>query len=201
MIIYGSRSSHIKSVQLDKESCIHCGTPGSVVLSTYGRYAHIFWIPLFSLGRFSASQCQHCKQVLETKQMPPQIKAYHERNLAETRIPVWQFTGVVLLTVAVAFGVYANGVDKDEQAQLLKAPVAGDVYEYKTGDGAYTTFRIAEVGEDSLAVSFNNYEVNKITGLSKIDKEENYSDTLYMLPRTELNEMFAAGEILDINRD
>ncbi|WP_254156248.1 hypothetical protein [Chryseosolibacter indicus] len=132
--------------------------------------------------------------------MPAQIKAYHERNLSETRLPIWQFSGLALFFIAIAFGAYTNGQDKDEQAQFLKAPKSGDVYEWKTKAGAYTTFRVSEVGTDTLKVHFNNYEVNKISGIYQIDKEENYSDTTYQITRTELQQMYAGGEIVDINR-
>lgn len=201
MIIYGSRSSHVKSVQLDKEQCPHCGSQGTVTLSTYARYAHIFWIPIFPLGRLSLSQCQHCKQVLESKQMPSQIKAYHERNLAETRIPIWQFSGLVLLMVVVTLGVFANKADQEERALFIKDPRAGDIYELKTQEGNYTLFKLQDITPDSVVVIFNAYEVNKLSGLYKIDKAENYSDSLlYTLSRGELHTMFEAGEILDINR-
>ena len=122
MIIYGSRSSHLRSISLENETCPHCGQQGSMVMSTFTRYAHIFWIPLFSVGRFSLSECKHCRQVMEVKQMPPQISAYHHRNLAETRLPLWQFTGLALVAVAIFFGIYANKVDKEEQAQFVANP-------------------------------------------------------------------------------
>jgi hypothetical protein len=171
-----------------------------VILSTYARYAHVFWIPFFSVGRFSVSECQHCKQILEEKQMPAQVRAYHERNVAETRLPLWQFAGLALLFIGIAFGVYADGADKEEQALFLQAPQTGDIYELKTKAGAYTTFKVAEVAADTVTVSFNDYEVDKISGIYKIDIEENYSEELYYLTKSQLQEMFSAGEILDINR-
>src|SRR5687768_16490046 len=201
MIIYGSRSSHVKSVQLQNESCPHCQTPGSVVVSTYARYGHIFWVPIFSLGRTSVSECRHCKQVLELKQMPAQVRAYHERNLAETRVPVWHFSGLALVMVAIVFGVFNNQLERERQAKFLESPLAGDVYQYKTKGGSYTLFKIAEVGSDTLIVRFNDYEVNQLSGLYTIDKLENYSDKTYYLSKMELKEMFAAGNIADINRN
>lgn len=201
MIIYGSRSSHLKSVQLTQEHCPNCGNPGTVILSTYARYAHIFWIPIFPLGRLSVSQCQHCKQALEAKQMPAQIRAHHERNLAETKLPIWHFSGLALFMVAITIGVFANKADQEQRAIFLKNPAAGDVYEFKTEGGNYTLFKLQSVTADSVIVTFNNYEVNKITGLTQIDKEENYSDsTLYAFSRAQISAMFEAGEILDINR-
>jgi hypothetical protein len=201
MIIYGSRASHLKSVHLQNESCPNCNQQGSVTLSTFTRYAHIFWIPLFSVGRFSVSQCGHCKQALEQKQMPAQIAAHHHRNLAETRLPLWQFTGLALIAVLVAFGVYGSAADKEQQAAFLKNPMAGDVYELKTKSGSYTTFKIVNVKPDTVEVRFNDYETNKITGISTIDIEENYSDTTYVLPAVTIREMFAAGEVVDVNRN
>ena len=201
MIIYGSRSSHLKTVQLEKEACPHCQTQGSVTLSTFTRYAHVFWIPFFSVGRFSVSQCQHCKQTLEEKQMPAQIRTYHYKNLADTRLPMWQFAGLFLLAVSIAVGVYTNAKDKTEQAAFLQTPLAGDVYEVKTKTGSYTTFRVVNFETDTVLVNLNSYEVDKATGIRDIDKSENYSDSLiYALPHAELKQMFSAGEILDINR-
>lgn len=200
MIIYGTRASHLRSIQLDKETCPHCSTPGSITMSTYTRYAHVFWIPFFSVGRFSISQCQHCKQALEVKQMPAQIRAYHERNLAETRLPLWQFAGLALLAVGIGFGIVSNNLDKKNQAQLIQSPLAGDVYEMKTEGGSYTTFRVVNVRMDTLEVNLNNYEVSTVSGISKLHKDENYSDSSYFIPVTAVREMFTAGEIVDINR-
>ena len=200
MIIYGTRASHVKTTQLSTETCQHCSTQGAVIMSTYARYVHVFWIPFFPIGRFSVSECQHCKQVLEEKQMPAQIRAHHERNIAESRLPLWQFAGLALLFVGIAFGVYASGVDKEEQARFLQTPQTGDIFEIKTKAGAYTTFKVSDVIGDTVTVSFNDYEVDRASGIYKIDKEENYSEELYYLTKAQLEEMFSAGEIMDINR-
>ena len=201
MIIYGSRSSHLKSIQLDSETCPHCGQQGSLIMSTYTRYAHVFWIPFFSLGRFSISQCQHCKHTMGQKEMPAQIGAYHHRNLAQTRLPLWQFTGLALVAVVVVSGMYSNKNDKEQQALYVQSPMAGDVYEMKTGSGAYTTFKVVNVKSDSVQVRLNDYEVNTSSGIPKIDIEENYSDSTYLMPVSSLNEMFTTGEIVDVNRN
>ena len=133
--------------------------------------------------------------------MPAQIKTYHQRNLSETRIPLWQFAGLALLGVAIAFGVYANSADEQERSTFLQNPQAGDVYEYKTEGGNYTTFRLVNVTTDSVIVNFNSFEVDGIGGISKLDKAENYNDTLlYALSRAELKDMHQKGTIIDINR-
>jgi zinc-ribbon family len=201
MIIYGRSSSHLKTIQLNKEKCPHCGTEGSLIMSTYSRYAHIFWIPFFPLGRSSATQCQHCKQVLEAKQMPASIRQHHEVALVENRIPIWQFSGLALVAFFTIGMIYSNKRDKEEQANFLQVPISGDVYEVKTDQSNYTLFKIASVMNDSIVVSYNKFEVNLPSGLNKIDKVENYSDTLYVLSTLELKKLFDEGKINDINRE
>jgi hypothetical protein len=137
---------------------------------------------------------------MEQKQMPAQISAYHHRNLTQTRLPVWQFTGLALLAVAIVAGTYGEKADKEQQASYVQSPMAGDVFEMKTGSGAYTTFKVVNVKSDSVQVRLNDYEVNTLSGITKIDKEENYSDSTYTMPVSSLNEMFTAGEIVDVNR-
>jgi hypothetical protein len=202
MIIYGSRSSHLGTKQLTNEKCPHCGTVGSLIMSTYAKYAHVFWIPIFPLGRTGVSQCQHCKQVLEVKQMPPNIRQYHEVSLAENRIPLWQFSGLALLMVLIAWTVYSSGKDKEEQAVFLASPAKGDVYEMKTEAGNYTLFKIVAIADDSVNVVYNDFEVTKLSGINKIDKDENYPDSIYYsLSLGELKAMFEKGKIMDINRN
>lgn len=132
--------------------------------------------------------------------MPAQIRAYHERNIAETRLPLWQFAGLALFVLGVVSGIVSDARDKEQRAGFLQSPQTGDIYEYKTKKGAFTTFRIALVSNDTIAVSFNDYEVDRSTGLYKIDKEENYSKEIYTIGKAELQKMFDSGEILDINR-
>src|SRR5262245_11950864 len=119
MIIYGTRASHLKTGQLSHVECPNCGTNGSITASVYAKYAHIFWIPFFSIGRTGASQCQHCKQVLEEKEMSHSVSAGYKHLLNETRVPIWNFAGLALVAILIAYGSYAAGeTAKKEQVYL-----------------------------------------------------------------------------------
>jgi hypothetical protein len=200
MIIYGKRASHLKSVQLSHDACPHCGTQGSVTLSSFAQYAHIFWIPLFSLGRTGVSQCQHCKQVLELNQMPATIRGRYEDLTKETKIPVWQFSGLAIIVVLVVFGYQSSAADAKKEEEYFKSPAKGDLYEIKTDEGNYTSFKVEAVSDDSLWVRWNNYEVTKVTGLHKLDKEENYDSMAYSIARTELASLKQSSKIYNIRR-
>jgi len=78
MIIYGTGVKQIKAARLNSVFCPNCGAEGSVIMHVFSRYAHVFWIPLFSLGKRGISECQHCKQALNVKEMPADLKAAYE---------------------------------------------------------------------------------------------------------------------------
>lgn len=109
MIIYGSKAVHVKSTQPKTITCPSCGTKGSLVLSLYRKHAHIFWIPLFPIGKKGVSQCQHCKNVLEYKDMPAPIKEEFKILKSEAKGPIWQYAGLVLIAILIAWGGYASG--------------------------------------------------------------------------------------------
>lgn len=149
MIIYGRRSTHLKTNQLIHVSCPKCGTTGSLTASVFGQYAHIFWIPFFSIGRTGGSQCQHCKQVLKEKEMPASVKTAYNDLVKETSIPVWNFVGLAVAAVLIAYGSYTSGETAKKEEAYFKQPVEGDLYEVKI-DGDYTTFRIEAVSNSTL---------------------------------------------------
>ncbi len=101
MIIYGSRATHLKSAQ-STTTCPSCNTKGSVILSVFGKYAHIFWIPLFPIGKKGISQCQHCKNVLATREMPEAIKREYDELKADCKSPIWQYVGLFIFVALFA---------------------------------------------------------------------------------------------------
>ncbi|WP_430908539.1 zinc-ribbon domain-containing protein [Maribacter sp. 2-571] len=200
MIIYGSKAVHLKSKQSKTTTCPNCRTIGSVVLSVYRRHAHIFWIPLFPIGKKGVSQCQHCKNLLKINEMPEPIKREYNALKKETKGPIWQFTGPGILTALVAWGVYAEGERKKRDMEYISAPMKGDIYEYKVASGSYSTLKVTRLSHDSVFVSPNDYEISKKSGLHTIDKSENYSDSIYGISKNELREMYGSGVIFNIGR-
>ena len=201
MIIYGTRSQHLKSSQPPSMVCPHCGQTGTTVLSVYSKYAHIFWIPIFPVGRTAYSQCAHCKQVLEQNKMSPELQRESNNLKAQTRTPIWQFAGVVLIAALVGFSMYASGQAAKDRQEYIANPMTGDIYNIKTEDKNYTTFKIVSVTADSVFVSPNKYETDKSTGIYKINKAENYLDESYGISRSTLKQMLQDDTIYGIDRN
>ncbi len=60
--------------------------------------------------------------------------------------------------------------------------------------------RISEITPDGFVIQMNDYEVNKMKGVYKIDKEENYSDATYLYTQSEIETLYNDGVIYDISR-
>ncbi|WP_299435725.1 zinc-ribbon domain-containing protein [uncultured Aquimarina sp.] len=200
MIIYGSRAVHIKSEQSKTAICPSCSTQGSLTLSVFRRHAHIFWIPLFPIGKKGISQCQHCKNVLKTKEMPEPIRREYDILKNKTKGPIWQFAGLGILIVLIAWGSYASAENKKLAGEYIASPMNGDIYEYKIETRSYSTLKVIAVSRDSVFVSPNEYEISKKSRIFKINKPENYSEFSYGISIEKLKEMYDSGEIFDINR-
>ncbi len=84
---------------------------------------------------------------------------------------------------------------------MVDNPAMYDTYTFKTEDHSYSTFKITEVFEDSIYVDQNDYEIDELSEIYKIDKEENYPGDIYVVTKAEIKEMFNDGDIKDIERD
>ena len=200
MVIFGSRSVHVKTIELDSVSCASCEKQGFMELDVYRKHAHIFWIPLFPIGKKVISHCRHCKNVLEEKEMPEHIKRVALSAKKETKGPIWQFAGIGLIIALVILINYAKGEDRKSHLKYIAAPVAGDIYEYEIESSVYSTLKVMNVSTDSVFVSPNEYEIGKKSKIRKIDVPANYADFTFGISKKELKEMYDAGEIFNVNR-
>ena len=201
MIIYGTKAVHLNSARAESVLCTNCSTKGSIIISVFRQHAHIFWIPLFPIGKKGVSQCANCKNTYTSSEMPQSIKAEYNKIKGDVKGPIWQFAGLVIIAIVVALGNYRSGENEKLNEVYLNEPQVGDVYEYKVENGNYSTYKVIEVVQDSVYVSPNEYEITKSSKLYKIDKEENYADFYYAFSKQEIKDMYSSKEIMDINRD
>ncbi len=204
MIVYGTRATLTKS-ELIAESCPHCNTHGSVQMNVFQRYAHIFWIPFFPIGKTGVSQCQHCKQVLKLKEMPATLKLSYDNLKAHTRIPVWHFSGVfVVILISIYVTIHGNQ-QRQQTDQFAASPKANDILQVKakdekTKDDVYTLIKITKVAGDSVYFCYNKYQSDQADGITGTQKNE-FEDELRVMPKSELAEMNKKGDIIDIDRN
>ena len=169
-------------------------------MSVYRKHAHIFWIPLFPIGKKGLSQCQHCKQVLEVKQMPDTVRRDYEQLKHDTKGPLWQFAGLGIIAFLIVMGSFASVKNKKLAQDYLASPQKGDVYEFKTETGSYSTLKVMAISTDSVWVAPNEFEISKRSRIYKIDKPKNYLKITYSISKNKLKKQYDTGVIFDVNR-
>jgi hypothetical protein len=201
MIVYGSKSKQLaKEVLIDK--CENCGKQHSIDMHVFQKYAHIFWIPFFPMGKTGVSQCDHCKQVLKLKDMPGSLRNSYETLKTQTKTPVWMFSGLALVAVLITVGVISSKENDKLNARYIGAPVVGDIFEIKTKSNQYTLYKVKQVSGDSVFVSLNEYETNKVSGLREMKGKGDaaFTEEVMGYSKPELKKMLDSGEIMDIDR-
>ncbi|MEL6253544.1 MAG: zinc-ribbon domain-containing protein [Bacteroidota bacterium] len=201
MIIYGrSGAKNIQSQSFPGSTCPHCQS-NSIEGHVYSTYAHVFWIPVFSLGKRTVVQCNSCGHEFKKKERPLAIQNKLIELKGDYKVPVWHFAGAFLLAILVAGAFFQSGKKEKERQAFIAAPIQGDIYELKLDYKQYSSFKVLEVDNDSLTIVYNLYETNKMSGLRSINKEENFEGDVYRLDRSVLPEMLEDGSIVDIERD
>ncbi|MDP2527632.1 hypothetical protein [Maribacter dokdonensis] len=201
MIFFGTGSASLDSVKTRNITCQHCNNQDTIYINIYRRHAHVFWIPVFPLGKSGSSYCTHCKETLSPKQMPEALKMQYKNIKGEAKGPIWQFSGLLIFALLIVFAIYSSGKNKEDTQLYLTQPAVGDIYEYNANNGSYSTMRLEKVTTDSLFLSLNDFEISKKSRIYKIDKDENYSEITYGYSKSEMIQMHKEGIVFDINRD
>ncbi len=201
MVFYGKRSSRIKDGRISNVTCPSCEENTSMTYSIFGKYAHIYWIPTFPMGKENSIECNNCKQTFKVKELSESIKNKFNLEKQDAKTPLWNFSGLALIACVILGIMYLAKQDKINTAKYIETPQFGDVYKIKGSESGFiTTMKIIEVSKDSVFVSYNNYESDDYS-MSKIDKAENYNTTdIYGFSNKEIKEMFAKKEISDVKR-
>lgn len=201
MIFYGTNSSRLKDGQLPNVTCPNCETQTSMTYSVFGKYAYLYWIPVFPMGKVNVLECNHCKRTYKLTELPEQIQRKFETE-KHTGIPLLHFSGLAIIVLAIAYFTYSNSKHKEDEAEFIKTPAIGDVYSIKSeSPGHFTTMKVTEVKDDSIYVVFNDYEIDKRSAIYKIDKASNYGDYIDGYTKEEIVSLYENKTIYNIDRD
>ena len=199
MIFYGSKSTHLHSEQASGIKCDHCNQQTQHTFSIYGKYAYIYWIPIFPLGQKGVSECNHCKATLAPKEMNDQLKFAYQNTKANAKTPIWYWSGAAIIALFIIYGVFSSQQHKNDVANYINEPLAGDVIEFKD-DNYYSTVKISTITPDSIFLIDNDFQIDKQGKTNKIDKEKNYTTDPYSISTDRFKELFEEKIFLDIKR-
>jgi hypothetical protein len=201
MIIYGSKNSNAEEQLTKNIPCPKCKSKDSLIVFAYNKYAHIYWIPLFSLGKRGLAVCNNCKHEIKPKKMSDQLKLAYQNIKSKVGIPIWHFSGLAIIAILILYSSSASGKTAKLKVEYLANPKVGDIYSYKAENNSYSTLKIKQIGSDSIHFWQNNYESETTFGISKIDKPDNYGTLEATMAKSDVKQLFDEEIIYAIDRD
>jgi glutaredoxin len=63
ILFFGTRPGKKETKVLTHATCSHCHQTGTLTAVAQPNYAHLFWIPLFTINTIRYAECSHCKKV------------------------------------------------------------------------------------------------------------------------------------------
>jgi hypothetical protein len=199
MIIYG-RKATLQASETLVQACPHCGNSNCVDLSVFQNYAHIFWIPLFPLGKTAVSRCRHCQQVLRLNQMPAAWRDSYDTLRRTTRVPVWTFAGVALIAVLIASSAYSDAQKTKNSQAYIGHLQRGDLLEVKL-DNNFTYFKVTGVQGDSVSLIYNKQMSVYKSGMDKLTvSETGFDPEEHVTTQQKIGELYKHGEIIGVVR-
>lgn len=200
MIVYGSRGKQLAHQSLTTP-CPNCATSNSTEMYVFQRYAHVFWIPFFPLNKLGVSQCNNCKQALRSRGLPPALKSEYETLKAQTKTPLWMFTGVALLAVLIVSIVIDETKKSAATAEYIKHVQPNDLLETKVEEG-YTYLKVIAVKGDAVYVKGNKEAVSLESGLHPLGTgERSFSDEVFSIAQQNLLAQYKEKKILNVVRN
>lgn len=112
MLLYGTKAPLLASEASSTATCPHCDNTGTLVHRIFGRYAHLFWIPLFPMGKPGITECTHCKYAMREKEIPEDVKREVINLKSTAKRPIWHFLGlgiVILFFGSAILSALAGG--------------------------------------------------------------------------------------------
>ena len=121
-MIQGIRATKIGSFRVANCTCEHCREISHQRITVFGRYFHVFWIPVLPLGRKAVAECIRCKKTIKKRAFSPELKQGYQEKKSIVKRPLWHWSGLGILSVLLAliFIIDANKED-DPRRDLLKA--------------------------------------------------------------------------------
>ncbi|OXA87665.1 zinc-ribbon domain-containing protein [Flavobacterium hercynium] len=202
LFYYGTKASNLKNGQIINVDCPSCATNVSMIYSIYQRYAHLYLIPFFPIKKSTFIECNSCKKTFEKAELPSAIQQKLEREKEKhvVKTPIWMFSGIFIIAIVAAIGVYSSHQTDVDSESYVKSPKVGDVYFLNSTDKFYTTVKIDEILKDSLNVLVNDMEIGRKSEIYKIDVDSNYNKK-ETIAKKDILELFKEKKLFEVKRE
>jgi len=193
MIIYGGKASKIANFAIQNTTCDHCQEKSQQDLSVFGRYAHVFFIPLFPLGKKAVAECANCKRTIPHKEFSPALKQKYKDIKGDAKRPIYHWFGLGVLTLLFLSGlISAMTSEKDPRSDLLKADLAA-MTSTPDAERDSISYKIKQVFDNFATEDINPSSFEYLTKI-----EEDKALVLVKIPKLRKVAKEARGEALDM---
>ncbi|HZY38854.1 MAG TPA: hypothetical protein VFE53_19475 [Mucilaginibacter sp.] len=132
--------------------------------------------------------------------MPSNFRIIYEHALSKSRIPIWFFSGPIILVLIPTLIVFAGLYQNHQFAQYLNAPKKGDIYEVSTREERHTLYKIKNVRGDTVYFTPSRYQTENEAGVYDLYSKDFDSLTTYAISKKELVKMYKENKLSDISR-
>ncbi|WP_222983345.1 zinc-ribbon domain-containing protein [Flagellimonas meishanensis] len=63
ILFFGTRPGKRETKSLKNVACPFCGQRDTLTVVSQPNYAHLFWVPIFTIKTEQFAECSHCKKV------------------------------------------------------------------------------------------------------------------------------------------
>ncbi|MBC3846825.1 zinc-ribbon domain-containing protein [Winogradskyella echinorum] len=200
MIVYitGTYQISIHSYRPKDIKCHSCGASSQVIVEKKASVFHLMYIPIFPYRIKNIFTCKSCNNVFELKDLKPEHKSYYKNFVSKKWIPIWLFSGLIVILLGIGFFVYNNIKNKEERLNKLTDGNQKQIIEFKTDNGQYTTLRTVKITSDSIWLNYNNYEIETYDLIYRISGSGNYASDTLKVNINDIKELFEQGNVKSI---
>jgi hypothetical protein len=87
---------------------MHCNSQNTTSAAIYQKIAHVFWMPVFPMGKTGGTECSHCKQILREKELSSDIKPAYDQLKATAKAPISVYWGAAVLILLAILGQFVG---------------------------------------------------------------------------------------------
>jgi hypothetical protein len=155
MIIFGGRSKDLDMVYLEDGVCSVCGAHGAT-LTISQPYFHIYFIPMFPVGKRMQAKCSACSHIYGAADFTPELQADADAARRRTRSAPVVFAGLAVIVAVIIWVAVDKQVTSYNSKEYLASPLRDDLIVLPVSPDPrfkYEIFRVDGVEHDSVFLS------------------------------------------------
>jgi hypothetical protein len=202
MIFYGTNGALVRTEPLPATLCPACATTGTLKLSVFSRYAHIYFVPLFPYSKPAVVQCDHCQQGWDGKALPGALQPAVQDLKKSVRAPWWHWSGLGIIAAIIGWSAVASTQDARANAAYLAAPHAGDIYTIRSPEDStqYSLLKVVSAKGNTVELVANNYQIDNRHPINELNAPAKYNKESFSLTQFELQIMQNKDQLIDVDR-